>query len=115
MESPDGKWIVFSKPLGGIWRAPVTGGVEEQLVSVATSRFWTISRDDLIYLDLQVKPKPAFTAMDLGSRRTRRLGNIAGDVAWGYSGTSVSPDGQWLLYPEIDRLVSQINLIENFR
>ena len=28
---------------------------------------------------------------------------------------SVSPDGQWVLYPQIDRVESHIMLVENFR
>jgi hypothetical protein len=34
--------------------------------------------------------------------------------AWN-SGLAVSPDGQWVLYPQIDQSGSDIMLVENFR
>jgi hypothetical protein len=40
---------------------------------------------------------------------------MEGRIAWGYSRFSVSPGGEWLLYAQMDRLVSQINLVETFR
>ena len=90
-------------------------GNEEQVFSGFTSRFWTVAGGSLFYLDFGAKPRPAFTKMDLASHRTTPLGLLEGTVAWGASGLSISPDGQWLLYAETDRLVSQINLAENFR
>jgi hypothetical protein len=80
-----------------------------------TSRFWTIASDGLVSLDFSVKPRRTLSVLDLSTKRVKRLGSPAGEVAWGYSGLSVSPDGQWLLYAQMDRLVSQINLVENFR
>ena len=116
VESPDGKWLYYSGcEAGGICRMPVGGGKEEQVLKASTSRFWTLAGSKLVYLDLGAKPRATFTEFDLATKKTRRLGALEGKIAWGASGLSVSPDGQWLLYAQMDRLVSQINLAENFR
>jgi serine/threonine protein kinase len=115
IESADGAWLYFSKESGGIWRSHPGAGNEEKVFSGFTSRFWTVAGGSLFYLDLGAKPRPTFTELDLASHKVTRLGLMAGKVAWGMSGLSISPDRQWLLYAETDRLVSQINLAENFR
>jgi hypothetical protein len=35
-------------------------------------------------------------------------------VDWGYSGLSVSNDGKWIIYAQMDDLISQIMLVKNF-
>ncbi len=112
VEAADG-WLYYSKESGGIWRRNAQN--EEKVFSGFASRFWTVAGGSLFYLDLGAKPRPTFTEMDLASHQVKRLGILEGRVAWGVSGLSVSPDRQWLLYAETDRLVSQINLAENFR
>lgn len=125
-ESADGAWLYYSKN-SGIWRLPVAGvragseggaeatGQEEQVWKGFASRFWTITAGDLVFLDFGASPRRRFCVLDLSTRRFRRLAIPFGQVAWGASGLSVSRDGKWLLYAQLDRLVSQINLVENFR
>jgi Tol biopolymer transport system component len=113
LESADGAWLYYSKESGGIWRKNAQN--EEKVFSGFTSRFWTVVGDSLFYLDIGAKPRPAFTELDLASHQVTRLGFLEGKVAWGASGLSISPDRQWLLYAETNRLVSQIDLAENFR
>jgi Tol biopolymer transport system component len=115
VESADGAWLYYSKESGGIWRRQPGADNEEKVFNGFTSRFWTVSGGSLFYLDLGAKPRPTFTELDLASHQVRRLSLLEGKVAWGASGLSISPDRQWLLYAETDRLVSQINLAENFR
>jgi eukaryotic-like serine/threonine-protein kinase len=115
VESADGSWLYYSKESGGIWRKQPGAENEEKVFSGFTSRFWTVVGGSLFYLDLGAKPRPAFTELDLANHRVTRLGLLEGKAAWGASGLSISPDRQWLLYAETDRLVSQINLAENFR
>jgi Tol biopolymer transport system component/DNA-binding winged helix-turn-helix (wHTH) protein len=115
VESADGAWLYYSKDSGGIWRAQPNASNEEKVFSGFASRFWTVAGGSLFYLDLGAKPRATFTELDLESHQVTRLGLLEGKVAWGASGLSISPDRRWLLYAETDRLVSQINLAENFR
>ena len=113
-ESADGAWLYYSKESGALWRRQSGAANEEKIFNGFAARFWTVAGDSLFYLDLGAKP-PALTQLDLASGQVTRLGHLEGHVAWGASGLSLSPDGQWLLYAETDRLVNQINLAENFR
>jgi Tol biopolymer transport system component/DNA-binding winged helix-turn-helix (wHTH) protein len=119
VESADGAWLYYSKESGGIWRkrpdAQPGAEHDEKVFSGFTSRFWTVAGGSLFYLDLGAKPRPAFSELDLASLQVTHLGVLEGKPAWGASGLSISPDRQWLLFAETDRLVSQINLAENFR
>ncbi len=119
IESADGAWLYYSKESGGIWRrqlvAKPSADNEEKVFSGFASRFWTVAGGSLFYLDLGAKPRATFTELDLASHQVTRLGLLPGKVAWGASGLSISPDRRWLLYAETDRLVSQIDLAENFR
>jgi eukaryotic-like serine/threonine-protein kinase len=115
LESADGAWLYYSKESGGIWRRQPGAENEEKVFGGFTSRFWTVAGGSLFYLDLGAKPRATFTELNLASHQVTRLGLLEGKPAWGASGLAISPDGQWLLYAEMDRLVSQINLAENFR
>jgi hypothetical protein len=112
-ESPDRAWLYYLKPSGGIWRAPLAGGDEHLVSRKFVARFWSITPFGLAYLDINGKPR-SLNVMDPNTGRTTRLGVMEGQVAWGSSGFSVSPDGRWLLYAQLDRLVSEITVAENF-
>ena len=43
------------------------------------------------------------------------IGSVDKELVGGYGALSVSPDGQWVLYPQVDRVDSHIMLVENFR
>ena len=105
VESPDRAWLYYSKPgVGGIWRRPLGGGDEHRMVDRFVARFWTVSPFGL-----------GFLLLDPSTRRVTQLGAFEGKVAWGSSGFSISPDGRRLLFAQQDRLVSYINVVENFR
>jgi hypothetical protein len=65
-ESPDGPWLYFSKPGGGIWRMPAAGGEETSLLNRGTGRYWTVTRDGVYFLDLSNAAHPRDQAV--GSR-----------------------------------------------
>jgi hypothetical protein len=49
---------------------------------------------------------------DFSTRRVRPIFQISGGGA--FPGLSVSPDGRYILYPELDDYRSDIMLVENF-
>jgi len=52
---------------------------------------------------------------NFATERVARIATMEKDVPSGISGLSVSPDGHWIIYPQIDQAESQIMLVENFR
>jgi Tol biopolymer transport system component/DNA-binding winged helix-turn-helix (wHTH) protein len=115
-ESSDGKWLYYAKGFDAtsLWKVPVQGGEETQVVdslsycanfAVVNEGIYWIPRPDSVgagaieFIDLATgKIKPV--------RRLQKPGSV---------GLSVSPDGQWILYSQVEDQGSDIMLVENFR
>jgi Tol biopolymer transport system component len=117
MESPDGKFLYFTRPLGrlnqnSLWRMPAGGGQAVQVVPLlfrydyaATTTgvyYATLSETDapsrIFYLDATGKATPIYTLakpLDLG--------------------LAISPDGRYLLFAQNDFVGSDLMLVENFK
>jgi Tol biopolymer transport system component len=52
---------------------------------------------------------------DLSTRHVRRITEVERDFDSGNGGISVSPDGRWVLYSQVDEINSDIMLVEHFR
>jgi Tol biopolymer transport system component len=113
-ESPDGSWLYFGKPGGGIWRMPTAGGEEKSVLNRGTGRYWTVTRDGVYFLDLSNAAHPGIKLLDPATGLIKSLGTLEKPVDWGYSGLSVSTDGKWIIYAQMDDLISQIMLVKNF-
>jgi len=111
-ESVDGKLLYFSRG-NNLWSIPVMGG-EEKLVFKRLR----------VYATFDVTDKGIYFVSSNGSSENsllRWFDFAAGTVndlvpipqIRGYS--SVSPDGQWLLYSRLEQENSDLILIENFR
>ena len=122
-ESKDGKWLYFSRPpsslvggseKSGIWRIPVEGGAETLVLDKITDRFWTLADPQLYFIDMQAKPNTV-NRLDLASGMISRLGETEKVPFSGQCGLSVSPDGERIIYPQLDEQSSRIMLVENLR
>jgi hypothetical protein len=59
---------------------------------------------------------PTLTSMIFDRQRVTRIGALDKEpVTFDGGALAVSPDGQWVLYPQVDRRESHIMLVENFR
>ena len=75
--------------------------------------WWPTESGIYFYPDTSAKTELDF--LDLRTSRIRRIYTFDKPPdAWG-SGLSVSPDGKWLLYSQIDEVASDLMLVENFR
>ena len=117
IESMDGRHIYYHMAQE-LWKAPVDGG-EETLVTREKINFmnlWMLGDKGLYF----VEPRTAEhkTILKLFRFETHRSAQIATlDVPFPGPSTrlSLSADGRWLLYDQLDRDESDIMLIENFR
>lgn len=125
-ESKDGKWLYYSRPPSslvgrrekpGIWRMPVEAGAETLVLDRATDRLWTVAGEYLYFMDVKAKPHATINRLDLATGRLTRMAEVEKDprLLPGVSGLSVSPEGEWIIYPQIDEHYSRIMLVENFR
>ena len=122
-ESPDGKWLYFSKDATGtLWRMRLPldahGSSTEELV-IGSPHYvqqvgWALSGDEIIFVDGAAKGQS-------GSLRGYRL--ATGDIhvilpfvrsfadSRDYS-VSVSQDGNWIIYSQLDRSGSNVMVAE---
>ncbi len=123
-ESEDGKYFYYARgtAIAGVWRVPVNGGKEEQVIprpSAGLNGHWTIYHDTIYYADAGPNDlaSPAMTlhSYDLATGRSQLLATTRLRPAWGAPGVAVSPDGKRLLLSAEDHSNSVLQIVDNFR
>jgi Tol biopolymer transport system component/DNA-binding winged helix-turn-helix (wHTH) protein len=117
-ESPDGRWLFFTRAdAAGIWRQSASGGAAAQAERV-TGRLapedwanWEAGERGLyLHEHCSRHEGPALALLPYGASEPVHLGPLSEQ---GWPGFSVSPDGEWVIYPRVDRHTCDIRLIEN--
>jgi Tol biopolymer transport system component/predicted Ser/Thr protein kinase len=114
-EGPNKQYIYYgTDPLEGIWRIPVDGGEERPIVKRPVHPLnWCLWRQNIVYIIQEGKKGPSIEMFDLTTGETTDLASL-GPHTQTSVGLTVSPDGQWILYTQVD-VESDIMLVENFR
>ena len=120
-ESDDGKWLYTVKcpdsPEGktAISRMPVGGGPETLVFSGVTERLWTLAGQCLYFMDVDGKLHATLNCLNLATRKSARIADVQKEpfALLGWAGLSVSPDGDWIIYTQLDEQISRIMLVEN--
>jgi Tol biopolymer transport system component/DNA-binding winged helix-turn-helix (wHTH) protein len=115
LESPDGQWIYYTKSDGAssLWKVPRDGGEETQVLESVDKRAFAIANEGIYFI-----PKPdsfgryKIQFFSFATKRIRSIFTIEGEI---FIYLSVSPDGRWILYSQIDQDASDLMLVENFR
>ena len=116
-ESYDGKTLYYAKGLTvpGLWKMPVGGGEEtlvlEQL-GVGLWGYWDLTQDGIYYYNAKTR---AIEFFSFATRKVTKVVTPERDPVFFAPGLSVSPDGRWILYAQVDIAASHIMLVENFR
>ena len=114
-ESPDGQWVYYTKSDGAssLWRVPRDGGEETQVLESVDGRAFAVVKEGIYFI-----PRPdsagrySIQFFNFATKRIRSITTIESPVA---DYLSVSPDGRWILYSQIDQSGSDLMLVENFR
>jgi sugar lactone lactonase YvrE len=116
-ESHDGKFVYYVKTgVSGVWRVPVEGGEERQILDSGSVGDWTVTPDGICFVDLDSERSASFQFYFFKSQRTEKVAVLPEGVGFSRAGgLAISPDGRWLLYAQIDAFDSDIVLVENFR
>jgi len=117
-ESLDGKFLYYTKypAVPGIWRMPVNGGEETEIITPLESGFWGywgIAENGIYYLDSTTKPAIAFYNFD--TRRTARVFDLENRPAREVTGLGIAPNSGTILYTQLDAVSRDIVLVENYR
>ncbi len=106
-------------PRSKIWKVPVEGG-EETLVLDKEPEYldWGLWEGNLVYVNPEGKKGPAIELFDLDTKETREVVALPGRRTMGggiNAGLTISPDGRWVTYVQVDGASSDLMLVENFR
>jgi Tol biopolymer transport system component len=113
LESPDGKTLYYAKGVRvrGLWKVPVEGGEETPVLKQfwpATFETWCVAREGIYFYNDDTG------AIEFYSFATHKVTRIAKPEKRG-GDLSVSPDGRWILFAQVDQDTSHIMMVENFR
>lgn len=119
-ESPDGLHLYYLDRLvsvngrGKLMRTPVTGG--DETVVLDDIGGWTWDASDVgILFSTSDKTGIAVDVLRYGDLKTIRIGRLDFNPARTAVGWAVSRDGRWLATTQLDRLDSDLMLVDNFR
>jgi Domain of unknown function (DUF5050) len=118
MESPDGKFVYFTKDDGlSLWRIPVAGGQEVHVLDIKGGwSGYTLAGDGVYYITgtmrRQTSPQARIEFFQPATGVRKDIVTIEKPDS---DFLSVSPDRQFLLYTRQDRQSSELMLVENFR
>jgi serine/threonine protein kinase len=116
-ESPDGRFLYYERGWPGllsVWRIPLEGGEETKVLdSVHPLGGWEIANDGIwFFRGPDAKGHSDVCLYDFATGKSRRVLTVEREVAFRIA---VSPDGNTILYTQLDEAGSDLMLVENFR
>jgi Tol biopolymer transport system component len=113
-EASDGKFVYYTKyGADGIWRVPLEGGEETKVLDQGRQSYWAPSSEGLCFHSRTAAGAPVIRFYSFATGRLTDIAELP--KARGYNHLAVSPDGKWILYSQLDRVDSDLMLVENFR
>ena len=115
LESPDGKWVYYTKGFSesSLWKMPRDGGEETQVLEWVQQSFFAVFNEGIYFI-----PRPDSNgrySLQFFNFATKRIRTITTIERPAFLYLSVSPDGRWILYSQINQSGSDLMLVENFR
>jgi Tol biopolymer transport system component len=118
-ESEDGRFVYYLKMTtpSTFWKKPTTGGPEELVCEQELTRpTLTLWRQHLVYVRHDADQGPVIESLDLETLEVSPVAVLGKRARIGkYGRLSVSPDGDWILYPQEDGTGSDLMLVEDYR
>jgi Tol biopolymer transport system component/tRNA A-37 threonylcarbamoyl transferase component Bud32 len=117
-ESLDGKSVYYAKlDAPGIWKVPAAGGEETRVLDRGGVAVWALTGQGICFFDLNGSTGIALKFYNFATGKVTLLRQFSKDtsVDTGATSLSVSPDGGWILYTQLDQSGSNLMLVENYR
>jgi len=120
LESPDGKVIYYQKKIddSDVWKIPVAGGEETRVLGPVGQTQFAVVADGIYFIE----PGPPGYATWIQGNSLKFFSFAKGaaekvlDIKyWPQAGLSISPDGRYVLFSQMDPFVQDLMLVENFR
>ena len=115
MESPDGKEVYFQAPdSGDIWKVAIGGGEETRVLGPIDE--FAVAAEGIYFIEIGTRLYVGTTGSSLkffsfAKGTTEKVADIKLKPL---NGLSVSPDGRYVLFSQIDPFVCDLMLVENF-
>jgi Tol biopolymer transport system component/DNA-binding winged helix-turn-helix (wHTH) protein len=117
-ESLDGKFVYFAKvDVPGIWKVPAAGGEESLALDQGRRSVWALTGQGICFFELSNSTGPALKFYNFATGKVTLLRELSKDalIEMGETELTVSSDGRWILYTQLDQFASNLMLVENFR
>jgi Tol biopolymer transport system component len=117
-EALDGKFVYYAKSrTPGIWKVPVAGGEETRVLDRGGKSLWALTGKGICFFDLSGSTGISLKFYDFATGNVTLLREFSKDTTVNTADTAitVSPDGRWILYTQVDQSGSNLMLVENFR
>ncbi len=116
VESPDGRFLYYSKyEAGGVWRMPVQGGEETQVLEEVRGGGWpnwALTAGGIYFLRFDKSPHSSIQFLDFASNKIIPICTLEKEPGWGLS---LAHDGKSIVYVQNEFAESNLILVRNFR
>jgi Tol biopolymer transport system component len=116
VESSDGRFLYYSKyEAGGVWRMPLGGGDETQVLEEVRGGSWpnwALTSDGIYFLRFDKSPNATIQFFDFASHKIIPIWTLEKEPGWGMA---MSRAGKSILYVQDEFAESNIMLVKNFR
>jgi hypothetical protein len=109
---------VYYAKLGaaGIWKVPAGGGEETRVLEGGWQGLWALRKEGIYFSDLDSSVPPVLKFYRFSTHQTKVVKEFSKDTKLDWNSTvfSVSPDGRWILYSQLDQAGCDLMLMENY-
>ena len=118
-ESADGKSLYYAKRnMPGVWRISMEQGEEAQVLDQVVWGAWALVENGIYVLDAKGEHGPGIKFFSFAGQRFSQITSLPKESLVFTGGNvvfAVSPDASSILYVQLDRIESDLILVENFR
>jgi Tol biopolymer transport system component/DNA-binding winged helix-turn-helix (wHTH) protein/tRNA A-37 threonylcarbamoyl transferase component Bud32 len=117
LESRDGQQVYFSHDRK-LWRVGTDGSSEQEVQGMPklqpNADTWVPTQSGIYFMAV-VRHQTELDFFDFKRRKVRRVYTLGKPLPGWSGGLSISADGKWLLYPQVDGAASDLMMIENWK
>jgi hypothetical protein len=115
-ESPNGRVLYVVKNANpSLWSVPVEGGEETLLEQPVQAGNWAVTENGVYFVDFRHREAGVrLSWFSFATREIVPLRNI-GKITFNTPNLTVSRDGRWIAWAQMDHQDGDLMLIENFR
>jgi Tol biopolymer transport system component/tRNA A-37 threonylcarbamoyl transferase component Bud32 len=110
IESADGKILYFTKPAKGLWSLQLAGSQETLVQESIQPGLWDVTDKGVYFLNGQI-----IQFLSFANHKVIRIGQIGKPGNTARPTFTVTRDGRWIAWAQLDHEDSDLMLLENFR